>query len=183
MPFLGLVILMVLIEVLVLHGPSVKLMGWILAVLYVSPFMIYAFGRSIDIGQKKVSWYCPWDPTAWLRRWFRAQYSAIYIILAVVMFYEGSLFLALGFLAFMLVFMVVSWAFESRLWVTSKGVATRMGVLTWDAVSDITFFPRDRIMVLKVSARMRSYMPFAIYWVPEPAKVERAIRAVLGTRS
>jgi len=182
-PFLALVMILVLIEAFVLQGPSIKVMGWMLAILFVSPFMMYAFGSSIDIGWKRVGWSCPWHATAWLRRWFRTQYCIVYVILALFSLYSGSMFLAVGFMAFMVVFMAMSWAFESRLWVTSKGVATRIGVLTWDAISEITFYPKDGIMVLRVSGAMRFYMPFIIYWVPAPAKVERAIRAVLKTRT
>lgn len=70
------------------------------------------------------------------------------------------------------------WFIESRLTITDRGVATKVGLLGWDAIGDIRVYPEDRMIAFQVTDLRRFLFPFALYPVEDPKVVTRALMAV-----
>jgi len=153
-----------------------RLLPWVLAFFCAAPFIMLAIGQLTPKGKIFLSWRPDWNITCYYRRWFRAQYSTGFTTLAVVSYSQGNYFLTTGFFLMVPIFITYTWLLESEVSITKKGVATSSGVLTWDAISEARIFPKGKVLVLNVSSIGRFLIPYAIYDILDPAKVEKAIR-------
>jgi hypothetical protein len=157
-----------------------RLLPWVMAFFYCAPFLMLAIGKLMNRSKSLMSWRPSWSKTSHLRRWFRTQYSIGFSTLTIVSFLTGNYFLALGFAIMVPLFIAYNWLLESKVSITESGVATWSGVLTWDAISEIKLFPRDKVLVLTVGFAGRYLIPYGIYHIPKPWKVKEAIEKGLA---
>ena len=156
-----------------------RLLPWVLAFFCAAPFIMLAIGQLAPKGKVLLAWRPDWNVTSYYRRWFRAQYSTGFMTLAVVSYVQGNYFLTTGFFIMVPIFITYTWLLESEVYITKKGVATRSGVLAWDAISEVRLFPKDNVMVLTISSIGRYLIPYGIYHFPSSKKIKTAIKEVL----
>jgi hypothetical protein len=157
-----------------------RLLPWVLAFFCAAPFLMLAIGRLTPKGKVFFSWRPDWRATSRFRGWFRTQYGTGFVILMFVSFFLGNYFLMVGFAVMVPIFILYTWLLEAEVSITRKGVATRSGVLTWDAISEARIFSKGKVLVLTVSSFGRHLIPYAIYDIPDPEKVEKALRDAIS---
>ena len=155
-----------------------RLLPWVLAFFCAAPFLMLAIGRLTPKGKVLFSWRPDWRATSRFRGWFRTQYGTGFVILSIVSYFLGNYFLMAGFAIMVPIFILYTWLLEAEVSITKKGVATRSGVLTWDAISKIEIFPTEKVIVLTISSLGRYMIPYAIYHHPRPLQVVSVIKGL-----
>lgn len=150
----------------------------LLFLVWLSPLIYYAIGSTSDLGMPLYRW----DPDRWrtltLRRPFLFQVCLMISLLVLEASWSDLTVHMWLFALYLPVIIHYFWVIESRLTITDRGVATKVGVLTWDDIGEIRVYPKDSVIAFQVLGPRRLLYPYALYSVKEPKVVTRALMAV-----